>query len=166
MCKKTKVYIYISIYIYISLYENLFENGYIYIIQCGVQIKLLLLLIIARLFRYSDRERVFKCGRKLKTQTSRCLKIFQRSYTNWGKCKWTNGKKRGKTLLPVKKYWCWNSSQSFHVKWSLLCRFFAVKRACWLPFLLILFTRSKGLLKTRDRRSKFVFFIYILLYVY
>ena len=75
-------YIYISIYI--SLYENLFENGciYIYIIQCGVQIKLLLLLIIARLFRYSDRERVFKCGRKLKTQTSRCLKIFQKSYTN------------------------------------------------------------------------------------
>ena len=60
-----------SIYIYI--YENLFENSciYIYIIQCGVQIKLLLLLIIARLFRYSDRERVFKCGRKLKTQTTR-----------------------------------------------------------------------------------------------
>ena len=69
-------------------------------------------------------------------------------------------------LLPVKKYWCWNSSQSFHVKWSLLCRFFAVKRACWLPFLLILFTRSKGLLKTRDRRSKFVFYIYIYIYYY
>ena len=62
--------------------ENKSIYIYIYIIQCGVQIKLLLLLIIARLFRYSDRERVFKCGRKLKTQTSRCLKIFQRSYTN------------------------------------------------------------------------------------
>ena len=64
----------------VHVQEN--KSIYIYVIQCGVQIKLLLLLIIARLFRYSDRERVFKCGRKLKTQTSRCLKIFQRSYTN------------------------------------------------------------------------------------
>ena len=84
------IYVYISIsisiyiYIYISIWKPFWKRLYIYIylIQCGVQIKLLLLLIIARLFRYSDRERVFKCGRKLKTQTTRCLKIFQRSYTN------------------------------------------------------------------------------------
>ena len=59
---------------YIYIYNSMWSTNKVVVV--------VMLLIIARLFRYSDRERVFKCGRRLKTQTSRCLKIFQRSYTN------------------------------------------------------------------------------------
>ena len=46
--------------------------------------------IIARFLRHSDRSVCSSVVVSLKTQTSRCLKIFRRSYTNYGKCKWTN----------------------------------------------------------------------------
>ena len=69
-------------------------------------------------------------------------------------------------LLQVKKYWSWNSSQSFHVKWSLLCRPFLrwndlVDSLSYWFYLLDL----KGYSKIETEVSLY-FYIYIYYYMY